>query len=235
MTSDNLSDDLRLARKICKELRAQNTYAITELYLKFHEVFICYARVKIYKYITSPDRVDSRVESVLSKFWIELLNGKTICKYKAKTQSSFQWYLCKSLGNRIIDDFRSFKVKEDREAGDLGLLQKTDANPSPETGTVSMDQKQKQSQVIDDALSMLEKNHPKDADLIRLRLLEELSYKQIVQKQLKGRHVTDRDLKNKVEALKKRFTRKGAGSKDRFKICLDRCLKKHNLSRDDII
>lgn len=232
MTSDSLAEDLHLAQKICRELLAQNTYAINALYQKFHRMFIQFARQRLY----GNDK--DQAESVLTTFWMTLLNPKPICSYEAK--GSLKSYLIIILYRRIVDQNRIYKRRQEKEENiepdHAGLLMEEKNSPSPEDGTVNREQTRKQNQIIDEALSMLEKYHPKDADLIRMRLLEELPFKEIAQKLLKGRQASELELSKKENSLRKQFTRKnGANSQDRFRVCLDRCLKKHKLTRDDVV
>ena len=86
-------EDFRLAQKICKELLNKNKKALQELFYKFQKMFVAIAKKRLY----SNDPYQA--EFILSNFWIELLNAKAICDYKAK--ASLKTYLLIILYRRI--------------------------------------------------------------------------------------------------------------------------------------
>lgn len=71
-------EDFHLAQKICKELLNQNKKAIQELFYKFQKMFVGIAKKRLYS--NDPNQA----ESILSNFWVELLNANAICNYKAQ-------------------------------------------------------------------------------------------------------------------------------------------------------
>ncbi|MEA1972699.1 MAG: sigma-70 family RNA polymerase sigma factor [Candidatus Cloacimonadota bacterium] len=212
-------EDLRLAQKICQELLAKNNDAIIEIYQKFQQLFVNFCRKRLY------NNDPHQAESVLSNFWIELLNAKAICSYKA--QASLKSYLIKILWRRIIDENRSFKRENSKKEniGDdqkIGFLE-TSSYPSPEKGILNKEQER----IMQEALLMLEEASIRDADLIKM-YLHGLNYRQMVEQQSTNQKTDDTEMAKKVNSIKKQFTRERTGSLAKFKICLRRCLKKHN-------
>ena len=214
-------EDFHLAQKICQELLNKNKKAIQELFYKFQKMFVGIAKKRLYS--NDPNQA----ESILSNFWVELLNANAICNYKA--QASLKSYLIKILFRRIIDDNRSYlrenSKKEYLEDNATKVLQKKDNNPSPEDRILDDDKKR----IINEALLILEDVSPKDADLIRMHL-QGFDYRQMAEMQLTILQPDEQELGKKVNSLKKQFTRKRTGSLAKFKICLNRCLEKHKLS-----
>lgn len=213
------SEEFRLAKKICKELLADNKKAIVELYQNYHRMFLIFAQRFIY------NKDVNNIESVLNDFWIELLNAKAICDYEAK--ASLKSYLMKIVKRRIIDDNRKFQ----RQMSNIPFTDdEEDASPNPE-GIVIQEQ---QKRILKEALLMLADNSPKDADLIRMNLAG-LNYRQMAEKILNDQK-TDFDwIQRRTNSIKKQFTRKRTGSLAKFKICLNRCLESHGLEYADIM
>ena len=214
-------EDFRLAQKICKELLNKNKKAIQELFYKFQKMFVGIARRRLY------NKDPNQAESILSNFWVELLNAKAICDYKAK--ASLRSYLIIILSRRIIDDNRSYlrenSKKDYIEDNDKEILEDKDSNPSPEDKIIDEDKKR----IFNEALLMLGNISPKDADLIRMHI-QGLDYRQMVEMQFAISQSNEQELIKEVNSLKKQFTRKRTGSLEKFKICLNKCLEKHNLS-----
>jgi hypothetical protein len=64
--------------------------------------------------------------------------------------------------------------------------------------------------------------------------LEGLSYEQMAQRELNG--VKDADeLKRRIDAIKKQFTRKETGSMAKFRSVLDNYLDKNDLNHKDLL
>jgi len=76
MNAGNHETDLILAQELCAELRSGNGEAIRKIYSDYHPLFLGYTRRRLH----STD-LDSAI-SVLSDFWVDLLNAKAICDYK---------------------------------------------------------------------------------------------------------------------------------------------------------
>ncbi len=205
--------DYDLGRKICQDLRSGYRSAIIELYNRYAHFFAAFANRRLF------DKDPHAIESVLSTFWLELLSGKAICRYNGR--ASLQTYLTIILNRRIIDANRKFA----RQHNEAAL---TDVNPAgfqcdsqhnPETEIIGEEQRK----LIQKALVQLFDQFPRDANLIRLNL-EGLTYEQMANRELNGNSSDPQELKRRVEAIKKQFTRKETGSMAKFKNVLTRCL-----------
>ncbi len=83
--------------------------------------------------------------------------------------------------------------------------------------------------MVQKALVQLSDTSPRDASLIRMNL-EGLSYEQMAQRELSGDKADPDELKRKVDAIKKQFTRKETGSMAKFKTVLSRYLDTNGLT-----
>ena len=216
--------DYDLGQEICRKLRAGYRNTIMELYNRYGHFFAAFARHRLF------DKDPHGIESVLSKFWLELLNGKAICNYNGK--ASLQTYLTVILNRRIIDANRKFErgrkaepVKHENDAHDHSHSQQT-----PETELMAKEQRK----LIQKALVQLSDQSPRDANLIRMNL-EGLSYEQMAVRELNGKRTDPEKLKRKVDAIKKQFTRKESGSMAKFKTVLGRCLDTNGLDYTDLL
>jgi hypothetical protein len=81
---------------------------------------------------------------------------------------------------------------------------------------------------------LLTDKSPEDAHLVKM-YLEGLNYRQMAQKQLESTQYTEAELDKKINAVKKRLTRKDTGSLARFKSYLERCMTKNRLAFADIL
>lgn len=90
------------------------------------------------------------------------------------------------------------------------------------------------SKIILQALLMLSENAPRDAHLIRMRL-EGLSYHKMAEREFEGTGYDAAALAKKTNAIKKQFARTRTGSMAKFKICLERSMKKNKINQEDII
>mgnify|MGYP000423386505 CR=1 FL=1 len=216
--------DYDLGQEICRKLRAGYRNTIMELYNRYAHLFVAFARHRLF------DRDPQEIESVLSKFWLELLNGKAICKYKGN--ASLQTYLTVILNRRIIDANRKFErerkaepVTHENDAYDHSHTQQT-----PEAELMAKEQRK----LIQKALLQLSDQSPRDANLIRMNL-EGLSYEQMAARELNGESADPEALKRKVDAIKKQFTRKETGSMAKFKSVLSQCLDTNGLDYQDLL
>jgi len=217
------SKDLHLAKKICKELLAKNKDAIIELYKLYHTLFIKMAWKRLY------NKKENYVKSVVSKFWIELLNPKTICRYK--TMASLKTYLAKAFEKRIIDNNRAFNRSKKHNGNNLKCELTNDLSiQSMEDDLIQKEQ----LRLLQEAILMLELNFPHDADLIRM-YKGGLNYRQMAEKKLNDQNKDEDKLIKLTNAIKKQFTRKKTGTMVKFKICLNRCLERHGLDSEDIM
>lgn len=224
MKSHQKHMDYDLGRKICRELRSGYRSVIMELYNRYAHLFVAFARHRLF------DHDPHSVDSVLSKFWLELLNGNAICKYNGK--ASLQTYLTVILNRRIIDANRKFsreRIVAPESKEDLTDEHNHDHH-TPETALF----KKEQRKLIQKALVQLSDQSPRDAKLIRMNL-EGLSYEQMAARELNGMSVEPDELRRKVESIKKQFTRGGTGSMAKFRSVLDRFLDTNGLNHMDLL
>ena len=225
LTGDHHTD-LAAAQEACAELRSGNNEAILPIYHQYHPFFFSFTRRRL-------DSDDSEsATSILTDFWVELLNGEAICAFKGL--ASLKNYLFRILKCRIIDNIR----RENRQGADKKNISDKDHEID---GFKSEDESPEQSlmqrekiKLVHESLLMLSETSPTDAVLVRMHL-EGMDYTQMAEKLLAGEKQTDRDVNKKVNAIKKQFTRSGTGSLDKFRSCLDRVMKKNNLIHDDLL
>ena len=226
MENHKTHTDYALGQKICLELRSGNRRAILELYHNYGLLFAAFTRKRLF------DDDPHGVENVLSNFWLELLNAKTICKFDGK--ASLRTYLTVILNRRIIDANRKFErernstpIKKENESGSDGH---SHDQQTPEEELIIKEQQR----LIQKALVQLSDTSPRDASLIRMNL-EGLSYEQMAQRELKGDKADPDELKHKVDAIKKQFTRKETGSMAKFRTVLSRYLDTNGLNYKDFL
>lgn len=226
MENHKTHTDYALGQKICLELRSGNRRAILELYHNYGLLFAAFTRKRLF------DDDPHGVENVLSNFWLELLNTKSICKYNGK--ASLRTYLTVILNRRIIDANRKFErernstpIKKESESGSEGH---SHDQQTPEKELIIKEQQR----LIQKALVQLSDTSPRDASLIRMNL-EGLSYEQMAQRELKGDKADPDELKHKVDAIKKQFTRKETGSMAKFRTVLSRYLDTNGLNYKDFL
>lgn len=224
MANHHTHTDFDLGQKICRELRSGNRSAILALYNRYQHFFAIFARKRLF------DEAPSGVEEMLSNFWLELLNGKAICSYNGK--ASLRTYLTVILHRRIIDANRKFEHERKLTANnrETEVMGHSHDQYTPEKKLIIKEQQR----LIQTAFVQLSDNFPRDAILIRMHL-EGLSYEQMAQKELKAVADDPDELKRKVDAIKKQFTRKETGSMARFKSIINRCLNSDNLEYKDLI
>jgi DNA-directed RNA polymerase specialized sigma24 family protein len=219
-------EDLVLAQETCLELRSGNNDAILPVYRKYQSMFMGYTRRRVH----SSD--DDRATSILTDFWVELLNAKAICNFQGL--SSLKTYLFKILNFRIIDNVRKPPPPDTSgntiNGGDNDVDGTGGDGVSPEEEVI---QKEK-IRLIHETLLMLTESSPTDAYWVKLHF-EEMSYQQMAEKSLAGTSYSDKELKKKTTAIKKQFTRKTSGSMAKFKSCLERVMRKNNLDLADIL
>ncbi len=216
--------DYDLGRKICRDLRSGYRSAIMELYNRYAHLFAAFARQRFFS--NDPHGV----ESVLTQFWLELLNGKAICRYSGK--ASLQTYLTVILNRRIIDANRKFE-RERKAAPIKSENEVNDCSPDPQTPETTLIAKE-QRKLIQKALVALSDQSPRDANLIRMNL-EGLNYEQMAVRELDGASSDPEALKRKVEAIRKQFTREETGSMAKFKHVICRYLDTNGLDYKDLL
>jgi RNA polymerase sigma-70 factor (ECF subfamily) len=224
MKSHQKHMDYDLGQKICRELRSGYRSAIMELYNRYAHLFVAFARHRLFE--DDPHGV----ESVLSTFWLELLNGRAICRYNGK--ASLQTYLSVILNRRIIDANR--KLKRDRNTAPIKTENEIDVHSHDQQTPEAKLMVKEQRKLIQKALVQLSDQSPRDANLIRMNL-EGLSYEQMAASEFNGERADPEELKRKVEAIKKQFTRKDTGSMAKFKNVINRYLNTNGLDFTDLL
>ena len=226
MVAQTHKNDYSIARRICKDLRADQKEAILALYHEHHHFFQAFTRRRIYH------SEQEEIDAVLSKFWTELLNSKAICSYKGK--ASLRTYLLTILNRRIIDANRKFQ--RDMKFTEIMDEQGNNGTDIPNTEESPEDlllQKERQK-VVHDTLVRLSESAPKDAALIRMRL-NGLSYKQMAEHEINAQNNMAGEFQRRVEAIKKQFTRPVTGSLARYKALLEENLQKNGIEPGDLL
>ena len=215
-------EDVLLAQKICDALRADNKNAILDLYNLHHPFFKRFVERRLF----SPDR--DKAETVLTDFWVELLNAKAICGYEGR--ASLRTYLLTILRRRIIDQIRkngrSGELHEIKSGQDVS--ESDESIPSPEESMLDKERRQ----ILSESLMMLSFEAPKDALLVKM-YLEDLTYRQMAERELPDGSATTK-LDRKANAIKKQMTRKEYGSFVKFEVCLRRCIEKRQMKFEDL-
>jgi len=219
-------DDLALAQETCTELRAGNNDAILPVYCKYQPMFMGYTRRRVH----SSD--DDRAISILTDFWVELLNAKAICNFQGL--SSLKTYLFKILNFRIIDNVRRANPPDTSgntiSGGDNDIDVVGDDSVSPEKDLMAKEM----VRLVNETILMLTDSSPTDAYLMKMHM-EGLSYQEMAEKMLGNKPKSDKELKKKTDAVKKQFTRKTSGSMAKFKSCLGRMMIKNKLAYGDLV
>jgi RNA polymerase sigma factor (sigma-70 family) len=223
--NENYKQDLLLAQRVCDELLSDNKNAILGIYNIYHLFFLEFTKRRLYS--PEPDKV----QTILTNFWVELLNARAICDYEGR--ASLRNYLLKILKWRIIDSIRKNGRRKgftDSSDDEENPVEKIDDNsPSPKQNLL---QKERQK-IIHSVLMMLSMESPKDALLVKMHL-DDLTYREMAEQELSGMNYNEAELNKKTNAIKKQFTRTGTGSLDKFKNCLERYMKKHELNYEDM-
>ena len=224
MNASNHETDIVLAQELCVELRSGNGEAILKIYSQYHPLFLGYTRKRLHS--TDHDKATS----VLSDFWVELLNAKAICNYQG--MASLKTYLFKILNFRIVDNARSanrqstYEKKTSDKDHDFDTFESE--NESPEKEIIHKEK----IKLVHEALLMLVDTSPGDAFLVKMHL-EGLDYSQMAERSL-GEDYPQKELDKKINAIKKQFTRDGTGSLAKFKSCVERIMRKNKLIQNDM-
>ena len=229
MTDRKYKKSYDFAQKICLALRKGEIQAIEKVYnyKRFHRRFLIFAQKQLFRYGDY-----EYPESVVSKYWIELTDGKYICKYNGS--GSLKNYLMLRLKDRIKNEI----CKVEKVQAKVTLFSECVATPgdvrseddqidsfihknisqgetSCQTPDDQLISKQKK-QIFYDSLFELETEHPRDAYYIKMRL-DGMTYKQMAQNELGCENTDEAVVKKKADAIKVQFTRKKTGSLASFK------------------
>jgi RNA polymerase sigma-70 factor (ECF subfamily) len=234
MTERRETNDFQTAQRICNQIRSGNLESVTELYQVYHHRFIAFANARL------RSNPSASPEDVVSKFWIELLNGKAICRYKGINSASLYSFLLNILAYRILDHLRSIgnKTKQEMNEAESGrnsnrkkdLSDIAGENPKEPTNQETILQ-----QFVHESLLTLSEKSPKDAELIKLHLLEGWTYTEIAghfyemeaSEPSAPRKITDR--------IKKQFTRPETGSKSKLRRIMENKMNRYKLTIQDLL
>jgi len=219
-------NDYKLAQRICDELRSDNPEAITEIHLKYQHLFLNYTRQRVF------DRSPHSVETILTNFWVEMLNGKAICSYEGR--ASLRTFLLNILRKRIIDENRRIERKKgklpetDDEIDNIGETALRQTSPEEEL------MRKEQIKLAHEALLRLSEISPRDANFVRMHL-DGLSYKEMALRELAGEDTRPEKVSKLTASIKKQFSRKRTGSMAKFEIIVRRLMEKNKLSYADLL
>jgi len=224
MNKGNHSDDLILAQETCIELRAGNNEAILSVYNKYQPFFVGFTRRRLHSF------GEDKATSVLTDFWVEMLNAKAICGFQGL--SSLKTYLFKILNFRIVDKMRRANRKysynnirdNDQDIDEFGA-----DDVSPEKDLIHREK----IRLIHETLLIMAKTSVSDANLVKMHL-EGLNYQQMAERELSSKTYAPKELKKRTDAIKKQFTRKISGSLAKFKGCLEHVMRKNQLIYEDL-
>ena len=181
---------------------------------------------------SNSSKPDSQVEIILDDFWLELLNTKAICSFQGKT--SLRSYLLTILNRRIIDANRKImrerNKKQQIDGWAVEASQKNIAVVSPEEVFINKER----TNLICEALVLLENISTRDAYLMKM-YLEGLGYNEMAEREVECNTTVSKNLKKKINAIKKQFTRKKTGTLARFKDAIAECLKDHQWDVKDLL
>lgn len=224
-----MATDFAFAMKICKELLNGDTKSFEELYSCYHKRFYHFARKRLQ---SRPDLVNE----VLQQFYISLFRNPNIfCNFKDEKRSLYNYLVCR-LNWRIKDAFREQGRIERRDEAPIyekrleqkewmerkcirkGVAKDDQlADQNPEKLVLAKERER----MLREALLALAKTHPMDAQYIRMRIFEEMTYKDIAMTEL-GTGADENEITKRVNAIKTRVTRKNTGSFARFRILLEK-------------
>lgn len=222
MKNNRLNDDLNLAKRICEELKAGHSKALSILVEKFDKSFCMIIQRKLFL------SEQNLAQEILHDFWEKkLMVEKAICKYTGKNNSSLKNFLTSILIKMIYDIIRHKKTKKQstkevslENAYSLSLLTET----TPQQQMIQL-QKHK---IFYEALSMLQNISPKDAQLIEMHL-DNKTFLEMARIKYKDDEAGEISLDKKAARLRKQFTRPRTGSKARFKAILEKLLKQYKI------
>lgn len=223
-----INKDLATAKELCRELKLGNKGAIVGIYEAYSRGFLLRIQQLLY------DSKTYKPEDVFSEFWEKkLLSGDVFCNYTAKNESSLRNYLYKILYFFVVEINR--KILRERKVfrADSEIKETPDNSPkTPEQDIVNpalFNQK-----LISEAFLQLSELSPKDAAYIKMYYLEGMQHRGIAVKE-SGEVADKKTIDKKTCAIRKQITRPRTGSLARFRVIMERLMKKHNLSIKDLL
>ncbi len=224
MAKTILTEDHSLAESICEALLAGNLQPLEELVVSYQKLFLPFARRRLFQ--------PQDVEDVLQNFWEELMNGKAICRYAQQTESqvSLRSFCLGILNRRIIDRNRQISRERKRFTRDNPTANNPDASPEELLAQSVSDNVVRR--LVHATLIKLAEHSPQDVELLRWHLAG-LNYEDMAKRLLGPGQTASTNLKKKINAIKKQFTRESSGSLARFKAVLQELMQAQGLSYDD--
>ena len=212
-----VSDDIKKAERICRELRSGKTAAIDGLYRDYHQFFLAIALRRLYE----PDVA----EDVLSGFWLEIIKSKAICAYEGKNNASLKTFLVKILLFRIIDQNRL--SKQDRT---IAICDATGGVSDP---IERSEREQTIDKIIHESLLVLSQLHARNAELVRFHL-RGWNHEEKAKRLLSAENTdcTAEELVKKTNAIKKQWSRPG-GALAQFSLIVKRIMARDELNLED--
>lgn len=217
MTDKKYKEDCEFAEKICAALRNGQRKKIEEVYDRFQLKFISFAKKRLYCF-----GAYEYAESVVNKYWLELMNGKYICRYQGK--GSLEKYLRRRLNDRIKN-----KIIQ---------LMKAPKEPLPQPPRESLEDKyiseQIKHRIIYASLLALKEESPRDAYYIQM-YLEGMTYEEMARHELAHENPDEAKIRKKTRAIKVQFTRKKTGSRVRYKKILERKMDEYRIDKKGVL
>ncbi|MDM8554848.1 hypothetical protein QUF75_08975 [Desulfococcaceae bacterium HSG7] len=207
MTDIKYKEDYDFAKRICAALRNGPKEQFEEVYNRFHLQFLSFSNKRLYCYGDC-----GCAESVVSEYWIELLDGRYICKYQGK--GPLEKYLRWRLNDRIKNK----------------IGRKEPEPPPPEIDPVE----QIRQKILYAALLEFKKEFPRDAYYIAM-YLEGMTYEEMARNELACENPDEEAVRKKTDAIKVQFTRKKTGSLVRYKKILERKMDEHGIDKSDLL
>jgi DNA-directed RNA polymerase specialized sigma24 family protein len=224
MNKTLLAQDKSFAQTICEALLAGNRQPLEEMVSSYQKLFLPFVRRRLFNH--------QDVEDVLQNFWEELMNGRAICNYARQEdyRLSLRNYCLGILNRRVID--RNRQVARERQH--LTAENDHTANPgnSPEHLLTQSASDTLARSLVHGALIRLAEQSPRDVELLRWHL-DGMSYEDMARRLLGPEQMTTATLRQKINALKKQFTRESSGSLARFRAVLLELMQEQGLRYDD--
>jgi len=226
MNRPNHESDLKLAHNICTELRGGNKEAIVRLHEKYQRFFRYFVRKRLFA--ADP----CHIETTLNNFWLELLNARVICSYLGRT--SLKSFLLTILHRRVIDSNRKIVSNRTKHSSVQSLEETNHSEFNTSLTPEEVLIQREKLKMVHEALLKLSQLYPRDAGLMKM-YLQGLNYREMAEQELTSETADQDEIKKKVNAIKKQFTRKGTGTIDRFTDVLTDRARKYGLRLPNLL
>lgn len=256
-------DDYKFARRICIELKSGKTGAMEEVYHRYNRVFLHFLKNRIKGRASQRigDLLNQFWEELLKNRAICNFNGGTSLKSYFLSRLNFritdEWrrlerdkrYVSPTGGNpgdTRSDEERLSAATENPQGfffsgRSNGNPTKQDRTAPPDVCNPSLSASvedqviiKERDRIIRKTLLDLAETDPMDAGRVKMHL-EEMSYGDMAARELAEFHPDQETLKKREMAIKKQFTRSGAGSLAKFKKMLLRNMEQYGIDIDDLL